>query len=160
MSLSVLDVVMEWDFSTDLLSCCFPEESWRIATLPDLAYVFCCFELIASLEYFVSQKTVVALIQNCFIDLRGAKDSNYPADLLVEHNNKGIQRQLPSVSQCGHSTRVIDRLSKSQSQTSEIMDNFCKEFAKPQFIGRDKANKEKMQRDVDLIIKSITHTHF
>ena len=117
-------------------------------------YSLACFELLAQIKYFVSEKMAVCLTQDRFINMRGAVDSNYPADLLVEHSNKTFKDNFYMYR--GEPTQqVLDRVSKSQSITSKILDNFKKEFATAQFIGQHKVNQEKYDSDVSILCSAI-----
>lgn len=118
-------------------------------------YALACFELIASLEYFVDEKTKLALIQDRFVNMRGAPDSNYPADLLVEHSNK-IFKDNFHLYRGTVTQNVLDRFSKSQTQTTKVLDNFQQQFAIGRYVGTHKQNTENLQNDLEILFASLS----
>ena len=121
-------------------------------------YALACFELLAELKYFVSEKVATSLIQDRFVNMRGASDSNYPADLLVEHSNKVFKNNFYMFR--GEPTQqLLNRMSKSQTMTSEILDNFQKEFATARFVGQHKVNQEKYDNDISILCRAVVPQH-
>ena len=117
-------------------------------------YALACFQLLSELNYFVSDKVALALKQDRFINMKGSADSNYPVDLLIEHSNKDFKENFHLYR--GQPTqKALDRISKSQTMTTKILDDFQKEFAVARYISTHKPNEESHQKDLDILFNSL-----
>ena len=114
-------------------------------------YALACLELIAQLEIFLSPKQCLAITQGRFVNQRGATDSNYAIDLCVEHSNKVFKENF-SLYRGECTQQALDRVSKSQTVTKKILDNFQTEFGgREAHIGRHNVNAEKYENDVMML---------
>ena len=99
-------------------------------------YALACLELLAQTQMFLSPRLSLAVTQGRFINMRGAPNSNYPIDLCVEHSNKVFKDNV-SLYRGDCTQKVLDRISKSQTITKEILDNHQQEFtSKPVYTGQ------------------------
>lgn len=73
---------------------------------------------------------------------RGKFDSNYPIDLGVEHSNRVFKETFNMFD--GKTTQeVLHHISKSQSETTLVLDNFANEFDQPTYVGHRQVNADK-----------------
>lgn len=117
-------------------------------------YAMAVVQFLAQIQYCVSPQLAAQLKYDRFVNMKGKKDSNYPADLLVEHSNKEFKDNF-SLFRGETTQKTLDRLSKSQTETQKILDNHQKEFATERFIGKHTYNKDLYEKDVKILYDSI-----
>ena len=78
-------------------------------------------------------------------------NTNYPIDLYVEHSNKVFKENVALYrGMC--TQKILDRLSKSQTVTKAVLDNFRKEFDQEVYVRKRKLNEEAFEGDVRILI--------
>lgn len=117
-------------------------------------YALATLELIAMTKFFLSDREKIHLLQGRFINNKGTADGNHPIDLECEHKNKDFKESF-GLYRGKVSQKMLDRYSKSQDETTAILDNFQKQFDKERFISQHKRNEEAYNKDVELIVKTV-----
>ena len=86
-------------------------------------YAFACLHLQAQVNCLLSPRLSHSITWNRFVNTKGHKDSNYPMDLSVEHDNKIFKTDIHSYR--GEITeKCITKVSRSLEATDDILSTF------------------------------------
>lgn len=117
-------------------------------------YSLATLELVAMVSFFLTDRERVHLLQGRFINNNGKADGNHPIDLECEHRNRVFKESF-SLSRGEVNQKTLDRYSKSQDETTAILDNFEMQFDSERYIHKRKVNEEAYDKDIDLIMKTV-----
>lgn len=90
-------------------------------------YALACFEHIAQVQLFLSERNRELIRYDCFVNHRGKSNTNMAMDLDLEHSNKFFRDNF----QLKASTppqKLLDRLSFAQDKLECVLNNFFKQF--------------------------------
>ena len=118
-------------------------------------YALACLELLAQTQFFLSPRQCLAIVQGRFVNFKGKPNTNYAIDLCVEHCNKVFKEHI-SLYRGECTKKVLDRISKAQTSTKAILDNYNSEFGTPPYIGQHKVHKDLYEEDVSALINFLT----
>ena len=103
-------------------------------------YALACLELIAQLQLFLSPRQCLAITQGRFVNLRGAR------------NSRQIYVQSTPTHRGECAQQALDRVSKLQTLTKKILDNFQTNFGgKDAHVGCHNLNAEKYENDMTML---------
>ena len=110
-------------------------------------YALACFEHVAQVQLFLSDRMRELVVQEAFVNTIGHKQGNKPMDLELEHSNRFFKDSF-KLCASNPSQSVLDLLSKSQNRLELILTNFHEQFGLRKYNANRKPDDAMYQRDV------------
>lgn len=113
-------------------------------------YAFACLEFSLQTQHYLSEELSHLLKHERFVNLLGKADSNIPADLFVEFDNKYIKERL-TLHKGEATSKLLNRLSKSRELSSKVITAFNDSFTTSKHQKRRTRNQDQYHMDIMLI---------
>lgn len=110
-------------------------------------YALACFEHIAQIQLFLSERNKELIMFDCFVNNRGKRSTNMAMDLDLEHSNKFFKDNF-KLQATTPPQNLLDRLSFAQDKLERVLTNFYSQFGIHRHSQERSVNAETYRRDI------------